>query len=115
MTTSANGVRPAIVRIWRGRTTAAKAEEYAGYLYEHGIKPLVEKALGVQTFREDTPTHSEFVTISYWKSVEAMAAFTGGDPRDIHHLDRDKEFLIELPKSVQVLRIRSSHGMVGGD
>ena len=43
-----------------------------------------------------------------------MAAFTGGDPKSIHHLDRDKEFLIELPKSVQVLRIRSSHGLVGG-
>ena len=69
----------------------------------------------MQTFREDAPAHSEFVTISYWKSVEAMAAFTGGDPRDIHHLDRDKEFLIELPKGVQVLRIRFSHGMVGGD
>ena len=46
MTASANNVRPAIARIWRGRTTAATADEYAGYLYEHGIKPLVEKALG---------------------------------------------------------------------
>ena len=52
MTASANNVRPAIARIWRGRTTAA---EYAGYLYEHGIKPLVEKALGVQMMREDRP------------------------------------------------------------
>jgi hypothetical protein len=34
MTASANNVRPAIARIWRGRTTAAKADEYAGYLYE---------------------------------------------------------------------------------
>ena len=28
-----------------------KADEYAQYLYEHGIKPLAEKALGVQLFR----------------------------------------------------------------
>ena len=33
-----------IARIWRGRTTAAKAEAYAAYLYEHGIKPLEVKA-----------------------------------------------------------------------
>ena len=38
--------RPTIARIWRGRTTAAKADEYARYLYEHGIRPLEEKALG---------------------------------------------------------------------
>jgi len=104
---------PTIARIWRGRTLPDKADAYERYNYEAGIKPLIEKALGVQTFREDTPTHSEFITISYWENVEAMAAFTGGDPKDIHHLDRDKEFLIELPKSVQVLQIRSSHGAVG--
>ena len=106
---------PTIARIWRGRTLPDKADAYERYNYEVGIKPLIEKALGVQSFREDTPTHSEFITISYWENVEAMAAFTGGDPNSIHHLDRDKEFLIELPKSVQVLQIRSSHGMVGGD
>ena len=106
---------PTIARIWRGRTLPDRADAYERYNYEAGIKPLIEKALGVQTFREDAPTHSEFVTISYWGSVEAMAAFTGGDPNSIHHLDRDKEFLIELPKGVQVLRIRTSHGMVGGD
>jgi hypothetical protein len=50
------------------------------------------------------------MTISYWESVEAMARFTGGNPNQIHHLPRDEEFLIELPKSVQVLRLLSSHG-----
>jgi heme-degrading monooxygenase HmoA len=115
MTASANNARPAIARIWRGRTTAAKADEYAGYLYEHGIKPLVEKALGVQMLREDRAGESEFVTISYWESVEAMSRFAGDDPRRIHHLERDAEFLIELPAGVQVLDIAASHGNIGGD
>jgi hypothetical protein len=53
------------------------------------------------------------MTISYWASVEAMSAFTGGDPTKIHHLERDKEFLIELPREVQILRLRKSHGMTG--
>ncbi len=35
-----------IVRIWRGRTPRGKADEYAGYLYEHGIRPLEKTALG---------------------------------------------------------------------
>jgi heme-degrading monooxygenase HmoA len=115
MTNSKGAALPTIARIWRGRTTAARADEYADYLYEHGIKPLVEKALGVQMLREDRATESEFVTISYWESVEAMSRFAGPDPRRIHHLERDAEFLIELPEGVQVLEIVASHGQAGGD
>src|SRR5215212_475499 len=92
---------PAIARIWRGRTRRDRADEYEIYNYEAGIKPLIEKALGVQTLREDRQDETEFVTISFWESVAAMAKFTGGDPTRVHHLDRDAEFLIELPESVQ--------------
>ena len=56
-------------------------------------------------FREDRETESEFVTISYWESIAAMSRFAGPDPRRIHHLPRDAEFLIELPDGVQVLEI----------
>ena len=55
------------------------------------------------------------MTISYWESVEAMSRFAGDDPRRIHHLERDAEFLIELPAGVQVLDIAASHGNIGGD
>lgn len=101
---------PTIARIWRGRTRPDVADEYEAYNYEVGIVPLIEKALGVQTFREDREGESEFMTISYWETMEAMTAFTGADPTDIHHLPRDEEFLIELPTSVQVLRLLKGHG-----
>ena len=110
MTDFSGAVHPRIARIWRGRTPRQRADEYFRYLYEHGIKPLEEKALGVQLFREDRETESEFVTVSYWESVQAMARFTGDDPRRIHHLERDHEFLIELPRSVQILDIVASSG-----
>ena len=102
--------RPQIARIWRGRVARSRADEYEKYLYENGIRPLEEKALGVQLFREDRDDESEFVTVSYWESVEAMARFTGTDPRRIHHLERDAEFLIELPESVQVLGVVTAGG-----
>jgi heme-degrading monooxygenase HmoA len=105
--------QPAIARIWRGRTRRAIADEYEVYNYQVGIKPLIEEALGVQTFREDRGEETEFMTISYWESVEAMARFAGSDPTKIHHLDRDPEFLIELPKEVQILRVLTSHGRTG--
>ena len=105
--------QPTIVRIWRGRTRRDRADEYEAYNYEAGIKPLIKKALGVQTLREDRENETEFMTISYWESVEAMTKFTGGDPRKIHHLERDEEFLIELPNEVQILRLLKSHGISG--
>jgi heme-degrading monooxygenase HmoA len=103
--------QPAIVRICCGRTPRNRAEEYEAYNNEAGIKPLIEKALGVQTLREDRENETEFMTISYWESVEAMSKFTGGDPRTVHHLDRDKEFLIELPQEVQILRFLKGHSV----
>ena len=112
MTPTNSSAAPRIARIWRGRTARGKAEAYAAYLHEHGIKPLASKALGVQMFREDREADSEFVTISYWESVEAMSRFAGKDPRRIHHLERDAEFLIELPESVQILEIVASYGCV---
>jgi heme-degrading monooxygenase HmoA len=114
MSDKSDASKPAIARIWRGRTSRARADEYEAYNYEVGIKPLIEKAVGVQTFREDRADETEFMTISYWESREAMSSFTGGDPTRIHHLERDPEFLLELPKSVQILEIRASHGRTGG-
>src|SRR5215210_3859121 len=95
--------RPIIARIWRSRTRPERADEYEAYHDEVGIKPLIQTALGVQTFREDREGETEFVTILYWASLAAMAAFAGRDPTHVHHLEWDAEFLVELPKAVQIL------------
>ena len=96
-------------RIWRGRTTRDKADAYESYWLAHGIKPLLDRgAKTVQMMREDRERESEFVTISYWDSIEAMGA--GPDPTRTHHLPRDPEFLIELPQHVQILTLLETHG-----
>jgi heme-degrading monooxygenase HmoA len=114
MNTLRSDLRPTIARIWRGRTMPAKADAYVQYHYEH-LRPLAEQALGVQMLREDRAQESRFVTISYWESVEAMARYAGEDPRRIRHLERDAEFLIELPSEVQVLRILASLSRADAD
>jgi heme-degrading monooxygenase HmoA len=113
MSADKTGVTPSIARIWRGRTIRAKADEYEAYLYENGVKVLAQRALAVQQLREDREHDTEFVTISYWESVEAMSRYAGSDPRRIHHLERDEELLIELPQSVQVLHITAQKGVFG--
>jgi heme-degrading monooxygenase HmoA len=100
-------------RVWRGRTPKDKADEYERYWLANGVKPLQAKgAVGVQMLREDRETDTEFVTISYWESLEAMRA--GPDPRRTHHLERDPEFLIELPQYVQILAVLETHGPLSG-
>jgi hypothetical protein len=107
----ATSKRPTIARIWRGRTNRDRADDYEVYNYEAGYKPLCDLAMGVQTFRQDYENETEFMTISYWENIESMRAFTGGNPTEIHHLERDAEFLIELPRCVQILRLLESHGV----
>jgi hypothetical protein len=96
---------PTIARIWRGRTRLEIADDYEAYLKVEGIPPLEKTALGVQLFREDREHESWFTTISYWSDLKSMTAFTKGEPTKVHHLDRDPEFLIELPESIQIHRI----------
>ncbi len=103
----------AVARIWRGRTRLDLADEYEAYNYEAGIKPLIEKAQAVQTFRKDGEKEAEFMTISYWESIDAMTAFTSGNPTKIHYLPRDAEYLLELPKSVEILHLRVDRGRKG--
>jgi hypothetical protein len=98
--------KPTIARVWRGRTSCDRADEYLRYWREEGgLHPLAEKALAVQMLREDRGGETEFVTISWWPSIEAKSAFAGDDPMRVHHLPRDPEFLLELPERVQVLEI----------
>jgi hypothetical protein len=96
---------PTIARIWRGRTRPEIADAYESYIRAEGIPPLEKTALGVQLFREDREQESWFTTISYWSDLESMTAFTKGEPTKVHHLDRDPEFLIELPEFIQIHRI----------
>lgn len=94
-----------IARIWRGQVAPERADAYEAYLLEAGIPPIERTALAVQVLREDRQDRSEFATVSYWQDIEAMARFAGPDPVQIHHLPRDREFLLQLPESVQILRI----------
>lgn len=108
--------QPAFARIWRGRVLRERAEEYERYWLAHSVEPLLKKgALGVQSYREDRETESEFVTVSYWRNVEEMTGDKQGDPTEAHPLDRDREFLIELPKKVQILRLLRADGFTGSN
>lgn len=93
-----------IARIWQGRVPDEKADEYEKYLYEEGIKPFasIEGNLGAQMMRVSKNGITEFTTISYWVNCEAIKNFAGSDIEKPHHLPKDKDYLLELPKSVKI-------------
>ena len=95
--------RPAVARIWEGRTRASVAKEYAAYLHEHGVKKLraTKGNLGVQVFQRTREGIAEFMTISYWGSRDEIRAYAGDDIEKTHHLPKDHEYLLELPPNVK--------------
>lgn len=92
-----------VARMWQGRTTDAKADEYEKYNYEEGIKKIAETSgnLGVQMMRISKDGITEFTTISYWSSREDIKRYAGEDIEKPHHLPKDAEYLLELPQSVK--------------
>ena len=95
--------KPAVARIWEGRTRESVASEYAAYLYEHGVKKLraTQGNLGVQVFQRTRDGIAEFMTISYWGSSEEIRAYAGNHIEKTHHLPKDRAYLLELPPFVK--------------
>jgi quinol monooxygenase YgiN len=100
-------------RIWFGRTRADRADEYLDYNAREGVASIAAKpgCLGVQQFCRIKGDIAEFTVISYWPSIEAMKAMhkDDGDPMRVSHLDRDAEFLLELPEYVEVTELFINH------
>jgi heme-degrading monooxygenase HmoA len=101
-------------RIWFGRTRKELADEYLRYNYENGVLEIEKKpgCLGMQQFRKIRSDVAEFTTISYWSSMEAMEA-AHGDVRRPTHLEKDPDYLLELPESVEVSELHVNDWQLG--
>jgi hypothetical protein len=53
---------------------------------------------------------AEFTVISYWSSMEAMEAMydDSGDVRRVWHLEKDPDYLLELPEFVEVTELHAN-------
>ncbi|WP_394831079.1 antibiotic biosynthesis monooxygenase [Pendulispora rubella] len=91
-----------IARQWRGKTTNAKADEYAAYLAD-AIKKFrtIKGNLGYQMMRETIGAETHFSVISYWESREAIKAYAGEDISRTRVAPRDPEFIIDPEMTVK--------------
>jgi quinol monooxygenase YgiN len=104
---------PLVARTWTGRTRAERADEYLAYLYEEGVRPIEQRpgCVGMQLFRRFDGDECVFTTISYWRDHDAMSAMHPDgtdDIRRVSHLERDPEFLLELPEYSEISELHAN-------
>jgi len=72
-----------IVRVWRGRTSADKAEAYKKFLRETAYSDYgdVEGNRGWMLLARDQAQSVEVMFVSLWIRCRRLRAYTGGDPQ----------------------------------
>ena len=75
-----------IERVWRGWTTADKANAYQHFL-QHDFLPAAHAIpgfRGARVLRRDQGDEVEFVTLTHFDSLDAIRAFAGDDLEKAH-------------------------------
>jgi len=101
-----------IVRVWRGRTSVAKAEAYKTFLREmaHPDYGEAEGNRGWMLLTRPAAETVEFMFVSLWDSMQALAQYSGGDPERPKYYAQDRAALLELSDRVEhfeVVEMRS--------
>ena len=86
-----------IARTWRGWTRREDADEYVAYIEETGMRAYrgTPGNRGAWMLRRDEGDRTEFVTLSYWDSLDAVRAFAGDDVERAVFYPEDDRFLVE--------------------
>src|SRR5437660_12041869 len=91
-----------IARIWRGVTSAEKAEQYLEYLRETGLKDYrtIPGNRGGQVLRRTYAGKTEVLLLSLRESDEAIRAFAGDDLGRAVYYCADSQFLLGFEQHV---------------
>jgi heme-degrading monooxygenase HmoA len=86
-----------IARIWRGAVRRDDADRYVDYLQGTGIPEYraTPGNRGAWILRSNRGDLTEFVTLSFWDSMEAVEEFAGLDPDRAVFYPEDDRFLVE--------------------
>jgi heme-degrading monooxygenase HmoA len=92
-----------IIRVWRGQTDIDNAGSYETFLKKTAFPDYgdVPGNRGWILLRRPVPNAVEFMFVSFWDSMDALATYTGGDPERPKYYPEDRAALIELPNFVE--------------
>lgn len=91
-----------IARIWRGRTPASRAVEYAEFLVRRALPDYrsTRGNRGAQVLRHTEGDVAEFVVVSFWDAWDSIRRFAGEDPSRAVYYPEDDGFLLEKEPTV---------------
>ena len=87
-----------IARIWHGRTKASDADAYLEFLFRTGVPAYraTQGNRGAWVLRRMEGEVAHFVTLTFWVTQEAVAAFAGADITVAKYYPEDKQYLLEF-------------------
>jgi len=99
-----------ITRIWHGRTSRERADEYGAFLTMRAIPDYrgTPGNLDVVILRRDEGELSHFLTVTRWESEDAIRAFAGEELLRAKYYPEDREFLLEFEPGVQHFTVVAS-------
>lgn len=91
-----------IVRLWHGRVPVSKAPAYRQLLNRHAIPDYQSVAgnLSVHVLERSEGDITHFITLTFWKDMDAIKAFAGDDAELAKYYPEDRDFLLEFEPKV---------------
>jgi len=91
-----------ISRIWKGNVPMEKKESYLQYIRETGLEEYARTPgnLGAYLLIQDQGDECEFMTLSFWDSVESIRGFAGEDYEAAKYYPEDEAFLVDRVEKV---------------
>jgi heme-degrading monooxygenase HmoA len=92
-----------VARTWRGWTRRDDADDYVAYIEETGMRQYLETPgnRGAWILRRDEGERTEFTTLSFWDSLEAIRGFAGDDLERAVFYPEDDRFLVDREDTVK--------------
>ena len=100
-----------IARLWRGATRGGDAEAYRRFLAEQLLPGLVDLDgyRGAYVLRRESGDEVEFITLTFFESMEAVRAFAGPAPeRPVIEPDAAR-LLVHIGERVEHLEVAVDH------
>jgi heme-degrading monooxygenase HmoA len=97
----------AVARTWRGWTSLADADEYVEYLLRTGIAEYRDTPgnRAAHILRRPLGSRAEFVTLTFWGSLDDVRAFAGDPVETAVFYPEDDRFLADRETTVSHYRI----------
>jgi heme-degrading monooxygenase HmoA len=91
-----------IARIWHGKTNVSLADAYLDYLFKSGMSAYraTPGNKGAWLLRRLEGDVAHFITLSFWESRDAIAAFAGADIETAKYYPEDEKYLMEFEPNV---------------